>query len=416
MRTLATLTLALATLLLMAARLPATSSDRWSPEELKTITSLRLAELGPPPADPSNRWADDAGAAELGRTLFFDARLSSNGRVACASCHLPERGFQDGLPLGRGVGVTARRTMPLAGTAWSPWQFWDGRKDSPWAQALGPLESAVEHGSDRAALTHLIASHHRAGFERVFGPLPSLDRVPASAGPNGSPEAQRAWAALDTTDRDAVTRVFVGIGKAIAAYERTLRPGASRFDRYADALATTGRAPAGLLSDDERAGLRLFVGKAGCVDCHNGPRLTDDQFHDIGTPALSGGTPDRGRALGAHQVAADEFNCRSRWSDAPAGSCRELEFMVADGPELEHAFKTPSLRGVAARAPYMHAGQFADLAGVIDHYDRAPRGPSGRSELEPLRLTRRERARLLAFLATLEPAADPAVAARGVAR
>ena len=103
---------------------------------------MSLAELEPLPRDPTNRVADDPRAADLGRRLFFDTRLSSNGRVACSTCHQPDRGFQDGTALATGVGITARRTMPIAGMARSPFLFWDGRKDSLWAQALGPLESA----------------------------------------------------------------------------------------------------------------------------------------------------------------------------------------------------------------------------------------------------------------------------------
>ena len=122
----------------------------WSAEELGTIRSLWIGELEELAPDPSNRYAHDPAAAALGHRLFFDPRLSSNGRVSCASCHLPGRDFQDGVALASGVGRTDRRTMPLAGTAHSPWQFWDGRKDSQWAQALGPPESPVEHSGTRA--------------------------------------------------------------------------------------------------------------------------------------------------------------------------------------------------------------------------------------------------------------------------
>src|SRR5215208_5612123 len=113
----------------------------WTKQELAMLQSLSLGSLGPVPADPSNRYADDSAAAKLGHKLFFDTRLSSNGQVACATCHAPDKDFQDGRPLGVGVGTAGRRTMPVAGTAYSPWQFWDGRSDSQWSQALGPLES-----------------------------------------------------------------------------------------------------------------------------------------------------------------------------------------------------------------------------------------------------------------------------------
>ena len=143
----------------------------WTESELTLVRSLSLEALPPLPADLSNRVADDPRAAELGRALFSDARLSANGEVACATCHLPERQFQDDLPLGRGVGTTARRTMPIAGAAYAPFLFWDGRKDSLWAQALGPLESAVEHGGEPRD------GHRRPGpSSRCCGTAPSRSR------------------------------------------------------------------------------------------------------------------------------------------------------------------------------------------------------------------------------------------------
>src|SRR5687767_11093723 len=163
------------------------SGERWSAEELATLRGLSLAALEPLPADPTNRVADDPAAVQLGQRLFFDTRLSSNGKVSCASCHLPEREFQDGTPLAKGVGTTDRRTMPVAGTAYSPFLFWDGRKDSQWAQALGPLESPVEHGGSRAQYAHVIVDHYRAEYERTFGPLPELDSIPSAAGPVPDP-------------------------------------------------------------------------------------------------------------------------------------------------------------------------------------------------------------------------------------
>jgi cytochrome c peroxidase len=99
-------------------------------------------------------------------------------------------------------------------------------------------------------------------------------------------------------------------------------------------------------------------------------------------------------------VLADEFNCRSRWSDARE-QCPELEFLVSEGHTLERAFKVPSLRNVAQRAPYMHAGQFATLDDVVAHYNAAAPAPSGHSELKPLRLTPQELRQLVAFLRSL---------------
>ena len=139
-----------------------TSSDgKWSAEERATLASLTLDQLEALAPDPSNRVADDTMAARFGRQLFFDANLSANGQVSCATCHIAARDFQDNTPLAKGAGVTGRRTMPITGTAHSPWLFWDGRTDSQWAQALGPLESAVEHAG-KQGLQELSKTSHRA--------------------------------------------------------------------------------------------------------------------------------------------------------------------------------------------------------------------------------------------------------------
>jgi len=145
------------------------------------------------------------------------------------------------------------------------------------------------------------------------------------------------------------------------------------------------------------------------VNCHNGARLTDDHFHNTGVPASSlVGAIDSGRSTGVRDVTGNEFNCLGKFSDAKPEQCGELRFAVSEGPELLRAFKTPSLRNVAERAPYMHAGQIATLSAVIDHYATAPKSPFGTSELKRVRLSATERAQLEAFLRTLSspPATD----------
>lgn len=388
---------------LVAGCSTAPETNTWTPAETKLIASLALSSLAPLPADPSNAVADDPAAAALGKALFFDTRLSANDQVSCASCHLPERQFQDDLARARGVGTTARRTMPIAGTAYSPWLFWDGRKDSQWAQALGPLESAVEHGTDRTFIARLVQAHYADQYSSLFGPLPDLAGLPDHAGPVDEADVAAAWSALGDRQRNEVNRIFANVGKAIAAFERTIMPEPTRFDRYAEALAS-GDSTEGILSAEEQKGLRLFVGKGECTKCHNGPLLTDNYFHNTGVPAVPGLPDDLGRSSAIAQVLNDPFNCLGVYSDAGPGDCAELRYMTSDDGAMMRAYKPPSLRGVADRPPYMHAGQIATLADVVAHYNTAPAAPSGHSELEPLGLSETELAALVAFLGTLSQA------------
>ena len=381
----------------------------WTPEEIESIRSLWIGSLDVLPPDPSNSYGENPAAAALGYKLFFDTRFSSNGEVACGTCHLPDLLFQDGQPLATGIGTTTRRTMTVIGTAYSPWQFWDGRKDSQWAQALGPLENPLEHGGNRLQYAHLIDQYYREDYEALFGPLPDLSGLPASAGPVDDPQAKAAWEALTPQEQQDISRIYANLGKAIAAYERLLLPGPARFDNYAEAiLQGDQQAAQRLVSGQEVAGLKLFIGKANCIQCHNGPLFTDNHFHNTGVPVVAGLPEDLGRASGVKQVQADEFNCLSPYSDAQPQDCSELRYMVAEGDELVRQFKPPSLRNVAERAPYMHAGQIKTLDEVLAHYNTAPDAPAGHSELKALNLTEAELSQLSAFLHMLSgPLATP---------
>ena len=399
-----------------APRQPATGADRWSAEDRAVLASLSLKRLPAVPVDPSNAVERLPAAIDLGERLFNDARFSRNGAVSCASCHDAQKQFQDGLPVGQGVGTGSRRTMPIVGAGYSTWLFWDGRKDSVWSQALGPLEDAVEHGGNRTRYAHLVAENYRKEYEALFKAMPSLDGLPRDAGPNGSSTESLAWSALDARQREDVSRTFSNMGKAIAAYEKSLKHAPSRLDRFIDAALTGNPAAQGILGANEARGLRLFIGKAQCVSCHNGPLFTDQQFHNTGVPPRDPANPDLGRAGATAKMRGDEFNCLGPFSDAKPNQCQELRFMVSDVPALEGAFKTPGLRGVAQRPAYMHAGQFATLEQVVRHYVAAPHAVVGHSELThrhasgtaathieraPIELTDAEVADLVSFLGTL---------------
>jgi cytochrome c peroxidase len=220
---------------LAAGRFYHAAQPALSGEEMALASSLSLAALPPLAPDASNHVADDPAAADLGGALFFDIRFSANGKVSCATCHMPDRQFQDDLPLAHGVGTTGRRTMPIAGMAYAPFLFWDGRKDSLWAQALGPLESAVEHGGDRTQYARVIAENYAGGYEALFGPLPELGGLPDHAGPVADPAAAAAWDGMPDAKRDAVTRV-------LPTWARLLPPTNARSCRPRRAL-TPGSSP-----------------------------------------------------------------------------------------------------------------------------------------------------------------------------
>jgi len=355
--------------------------DRWSAQEVTTLAAMRLKEAGQRPADASNAYEQRAEAAALGRALFNDTRLSKNGQVACVSCHAADKQFEDGRQFGQGIATGKRRPTPVTGAAQAPFLFWDGRKDSAWSQALGPLEDAAEHGGNRVRLVRLVLAQYKDPYGKVFGAVPEVDELPDDASPNGTQAERAAWAALAPATRDSVNRVFANMGKAIAAYERNVSYGESRFDRYAQATVAGDRPGQEALTGQEVRGLRLFLTKGQCVTCHNGPLLTDHAFHNTGVPPLELANPDRGRAEGLKKLLADEFNCLGRYSDAKPEQCGELQFLSANDIGHLAAFRTPSLRNVAARPPYMHAGQFSTLDAVVQHYAASPKAAIGHSEL-----------------------------------
>jgi cytochrome c peroxidase len=375
---------------------------------LIVLRSLSLDSLPALQPDPTNSVADDRRAANFGHQLFFDTRLSANGAVSCATCHRPERRFSDGLPKGRGIGLSGRNTPSIAGTAYSPWLYWDGRKDSQWAQALSPLEDPAEHGGNRMQYVRFISTEpeYRDQYEELFGSLPDFSdtsRFPDAAAPLEEPTINAAWRAMKKEDRRSVNRTYANIGKAIAAYERLIMPGPSRFDAYVSALLSgdenTSRA---ILTDEEILGLQLFIDEARCTECHNGPLFTNNEFHNTGILSFPGELPDRGRIDGLKRVLADPFNCLGEFSDDPDKRCAELTY-VRSGIELIGATRTPSLRNLGGTAPYSHKGQNQSLADLLELYNQAPLAMIGHNEAEEkLGLSRRELKQLEAFLNTLD--------------
>lgn len=313
-----------------------------------------------PPADPTNAFADNPRAAALGRALFFDPRLSANGEVACARCHDPAMGLADGLARSVGVDAGDRNAPSVLAAPGQRWQFWDGRADSAWAQALGPFENPREMGFTRLGVAHAVAQRYAAEYTALYGPLPPLDdraRFPAAGMPGQGP-----WESMTADDRRAVDRLFANVGKSIAAFERTVTPGESAFDRYA-------RGDVGALPEAARDGLRTFF-EAGCDQCHHGPTLSDDSFHNVHfDTGRRDGQPDTGRFAGVDALRESPFRADGAFSDAPATSAHLRRLQPVEA--MRGQFHTPSLRNVASTGPWGHGGTFTSVRAVVLHYAEA---------------------------------------------
>ena len=182
--------------------------------------------------------------------------------------------------------------------------------------------------------------------------------------------------------------------------------GNSAFDRFAQGLASGDIAATRALDDAAQRGLKLFLGKAGCRACHNGPLLSDGEFHDLQLRPLSGGErTDPARLAAIPRVLQDPFNAAGVYSDAREGAATEHLRYLRKNPELWGAFRTPSLRNVARTAPYMEQGQLMDLDAVLRFYSTregaAPAGHHQETVLRPLELSTQEMADLKAFLLSL---------------
>lgn len=308
-----------------------------APHGTVTIDGVTVPDIGPLPAVvpvPSTN-LNYAAKIELGKQLYFDGRLSKNNAISCAFCHNPGTGFADSrqTSIGVGGGIGGRQSPTVYNSAFNHVQFWDGRARSLEEQAIGPIHNPVEMAETHE---HVVAKlgkikGYQQQFRAVFGTGVNLQ----------------------------------GIAEAIAAYERTVLSTNSAFDKY-------------MMGDqkamDEAAarGLGLFKGKARCILCHNGPNLTDNQFHNLGVPQVGPMKEDLGR------------------------------YNVTRAEKDKGAFKTPTLRSITETSPYMHDGAFKTLEEVLEFMNEGGgRNPNVSPLMKPLGLTPEEKADLLAFLRAL---------------
>ena len=233
-------------------------------------------------------------------------------------------------------------------------------------QAAAPFLNPAELASSTNWVAHRIVDFYPGGYRAVFGskyPLPDLTGVPASGEPIGTHALE-------------VRRLFVNVAKSIAAFERTMHLEEEPLDRYA-------AGDTGALSDAQKDGLEAFF-RAGCAQCHFGPRLTDDAFHVLRWPS-AGVYTERwaGRRSVANGLGFATFNRSSSWSDKPLP--KHTSSSGSDVLWSMGAFRTPSLRGVSLTAPYGHAGTLPTLAeAVLGHgRDLDPDNPAVSGRIEP---------------------------------
>ena len=363
---------------------PATRAGE-SPKAAFTDSEIKLIlSHGPWPlphrTDPTNRASGKADAIELGTRLFFDQRLSANGKMACGSCHVPERNWTDNRTRGMGSTEVDRNTPTLANLRAQHWFGWDGGADSLWSQSLRPILDKRELGATARHVAQLVRSDEQVScrYRKALGAPPSA-----------------------TDDEE----VLVGVGKALASFQESLVTAATPFDRFRDGLAK-GLPPEALTySEPARRGLKLFIGKGACTTCHSGPNFTGGEFFNTGLSRFEPqGRPDPGRPEGLRQARESRFNLLGRYNDDTTGASSELLRKAVLEKTIPGEFKVPSLRNLLMTAPYGRDGRVETLAEVIRHYselDPAALLTRDARPERPLQLTAGEQSDLLVFLESL---------------
>ena len=218
----------------------------------------------------------------------------------------------------------------------------------------------------RLEIAHFVATSHKAEYESIFGSLPSLAGVPARGKPGDA-----SWNNLDNATQHAVQRIFANVGKALEAYQRRLVCADTRFDRFMDDDID--------LTEQELRGASEFI-RSGCIDCHSGPTLSDNEFHNIGIDHRN--RADNGRADAIDRLMTSPFNGIGAYSDDPVAGKRKLMAIAEESRQLG-AFKTPTLRGVGQRSHFSHLGTLRTLHDMVEHYDRNRRNANFAGQLDP---------------------------------
>jgi cytochrome c peroxidase len=291
---------------------------------------------------------------ELGKKLFFDRRLSGDGTMSCATCHMPELAFTDGQDISLSYPTTKnwRNSPTLVNVAFFKHLFHDGRVKTLEDQALFPMMSAFEMNKNLDYVEEQIrvVPEYVEAFKKVFGGDVTRERI----------------------------------AMAIASFERTLISLNSPLDKYL-------KGDRSALSAEARKGFEIFKRKGKCADCHHGVNLSDDKFHALHVPENPLLLNDP-RVTATMRFVAKVYHYKDykNLSEDPG------RYLITKNKKDWKAFRTPTLREIPRTAPYMHNGVFKTLDEVIEFFNAG--GGKGNAVLKPLGLSTDEKKSLNAFL------------------
>ena len=395
----------------------------WSDAEWTKISSF--GPLASPPANPTNRYADSEAHARFGQKLWFEKRWAgpllvgddgSNGalgalgevdKVACASCHMPDRWYSDFRSnpntVSIGAGTTGRNTPSMVNAVYYTWGNWAASHDQFWKQGANGPESKDNFNGTRLDFIHVIFDHYRADYDAIYSVAldPAIGTDPSRYPPSGKPKAMATdpdgpWELMAPADRVVVNTIMANCGKALEAYERKLISRNSPLDRYIGGEYTA-------LTQAQKNGLKLFISKAACDACHSGPTFTDQQFHNTGVVQMQD-PMDMGQFSDIARL-NNTFNGAGLYSDDPAAGAAKLASIGTQSEEMRGKFRTKSLRHLTETAPYFHKGSMATLEDVVRFYNDGggeEMFPGTKDpRLVPLNLSEQEIADLVAFLEAL---------------
>ncbi|ADO68361.1 cytochrome-c peroxidase [Stigmatella aurantiaca] len=353
-------------------------------DELELLRELHTLTRRPP-VDSTNRFADDARAAELGLALFNDKKLSGCGTVACASCHGGDGKTVDTAKAeGCDGHLTGRNPPSTLNADYNRWFMWDGRADRLWNQAILPMTNPFEMNSNATIVRARLTEAYESSYKDIFGKTPD-----------------------ETVDGD---EVLANVGKLMQAYERKINRTSAPFDEDVRRfIAAVDVSQAQVEADPAFLGLKTYFRKGQCAVCHKGATMSDNLFHNIGVKDTSESAA--GQYVAVQPMLDWQFNAAGRFSDNKTGlDATRLAAVQADlatkRVEMEGAYRTPTLRNIALTGPYMHTGELATLAEVIDFYDKGGE-PAGMftgtktATIVELKLTTKEKQALIHLLETM---------------